>query len=130
MSPDLHRLAPPWSSNERQKGQTQTGTGHQDPGTFAPPESTYKMHSQKSNLSCSYITEAYGKTEASLDISYVNVLLALQEGLNRCKIGQQIKYTFPLSNSFALGIFFRTVKKEVILCLRLCLFSRNPNDRK
>lgn len=69
----LHSLAPPWSSNGRQKGWTQAGlgAGHRDPGTFAIPESTYEMYSPKSNLPCSYITETYGKTENSLDVSSV-----------------------------------------------------------
>lgn len=43
-----------------QKGQTETGDGQEDPVIFATPELTYKMHSQKSNLPCSYAAEAYG----------------------------------------------------------------------
>lgn len=44
-----------------------------------------------------------------------NVLLVLQERLYNCKIGQQIEYIFPLSNSFALDMFFRTMEKKTRL---------------
>lgn len=43
-----------------QKGQTQAGDGQEDQVTFATPELTYKMYSQKSNLPCSHAAEAYG----------------------------------------------------------------------